>query len=80
MSKENEETLKVYDKKAGTYLATSITPTIVLAGEKDIIKMKHTKLIANTIPNSKLEIIKNEDHGSYIINTDKIYNIIKKYI
>lgn len=55
-------------------------PTIVLAGEKDIIKMKHTKLIANTIPNSKLEIIKNEDHGSYIINTDKIYNIIKKYI
>lgn len=55
-------------------------PTIVLAGEKDIIKMQHTKLIADTIPNSKLEIIKNEDHGSYIINTDKIYDIIKKYL
>lgn len=25
MSKENEETLKIYDEKAGTYLATSIT-------------------------------------------------------
>ena len=25
MSKENKETLKIYDEKAGTYLATSIT-------------------------------------------------------
>ena len=55
-------------------------PTIILAGEKDVIKLKHTKLIANKIKNSKLEIIKNENHGSYIIHTDKIFNIIKKYI
>ena len=55
-------------------------PTIILAGEKDVIKRKHTKLIANKIKNSKLEIIKNENHGSYIIHTDKIFNIIKKYI
>lgn len=55
-------------------------PVHVLAGEKDIIKLEHTKLIANNIKNSTLEIIKNENHGSYIIHSDKLYEIIKKYI
>lgn len=54
-------------------------PVHVLAGEKDIIKLEHTKLIANNIKNSTLEIIKNENHGSYIIHSDKLYEIIKKY-
>lgn len=55
-------------------------PVHVLAGEKDIIKLEHTKLIANNIKNSTLQIIKNENHGSYIIHSDKLYEIIKKYI
>lgn len=55
-------------------------PVHVLAGEKDIIKLEYTKLIANNIKNSTLEIIKNENHGSYIIHSDKLYEIIKKYI
>lgn len=48
-------------------------PVHVLAGEKDIIKLEHTKLIANNIKNSTLEIIKKENHGSYIIHSDKLY-------
>ena len=55
-------------------------PVHVLAGEKDIIKLEHTKLIADNIKNSTLEIIKDENHGSYIIHSDKIYEIIKKYL
>lgn len=55
-------------------------PVYVLAGEKDLIKQKHTSLIADSIPNSTLEIIKNETHGSYIVHSDKIYYIIRKYI
>ena len=55
-------------------------PVHVLAGEKDVIKLEHTKLIANNIKNSTLEIIKGEKHGSYIIHSDKIYKIIKKYL
>ena len=55
-------------------------PVHVLAGEKDVIKYEHTKLIADNISNSTLEIIKNENHGSYIIHSDKLYEIIKKYI
>ncbi len=55
-------------------------PTYVLAGERDIIKPAHTKLIADNIPNSTLEIIPNENHGSYIVHSDKIYHIISKYL
>lgn len=55
-------------------------PVHVLAGEKDVIKLEHTKLIASNIKNSTLEIIKNEKHGSYIIHSEKLYEIIKKYI
>ena len=55
-------------------------PVHVLAGEKDVIRLNHTKLIADNIKNSTLEIVKGENHGSYIIHSDKIYGIIKKYL
>jgi len=55
-------------------------PTVVLAGEKDIVKYEHSKLIADNIKNSVLEIIPNENHGSYIIHSEKLYEIIKKYL
>lgn len=55
-------------------------PTVVLAGEKDIVKYEHSKLIADNIKNGVLEIIPNENHGSYIIHSEKLYKIIKKYL
>ena len=55
-------------------------PVHVLAGEKDVIKLEHTKLIADNIENSTMEIIPKEKHGSYIIHSEKIYEIIKKYL
>lgn len=55
-------------------------PVHVLAGEKDVIKLEHTKLIADNIKNSTIEIIPKENHGSYIIHSEKIYEIMKKYI
>ena len=55
-------------------------PVHVITGKKDVIKYNHTKLIADNIKNSTLEIVPNENHGSYIIHSNKIYEIIKKYI
>ena len=55
-------------------------PTVILAGERDIVKEKHTKAINRNIPNSTFEIINNESHGSYVIHSNKLYNIIKEYI
>jgi pimeloyl-ACP methyl ester carboxylesterase len=61
-------------------LNSIIIPVHVLAGEKDIVKYEHSKYIADNIKNSTLEIIENENHGSYIAHSDKIYNVIKKYL
>ncbi len=59
----------------------SITiPVNLIVGKKDAIKLKHTKYIKENIKNSTLEVLENEDHGSYIIHSDKIYEVIKKYL
>ena len=57
-----------------------IIPVYVLAGEKDLIRYKHSKLIADNIKNSKLEIIPKENHGSYVVHSKKLYGIIEKYL
>lgn len=46
--------------------------TLVLAGQHDMIKELHTRTIARCIPGAKLHILPEEDHGSYIIHSDKI--------
>ncbi|MDR0420573.1 MAG: alpha/beta hydrolase [Prevotellaceae bacterium] len=56
------------------------TPTLILAGQKDIIRKKHTLNIASQIKNSKLKIIQGENHGSYIVHSDKLFEIIKDFV
>lgn len=41
-------------------------PALVVAGDKDVISVEHTTLIANSIPGSHLVIVPNADHGNYI--------------
>lgn len=55
-------------------------PTYVLAGEKDVIKREHTKMIADNIKSSILRIIAKENHSSYVVHSEKLYDIIKEYI
>lgn len=55
-------------------------PVHVVAGANDIVTEKHTRLIAENIPNSTLDILPGEDHGSYVVHSDKMYGILKKYI
>ena len=55
-------------------------PTVVLAGAYDCIRSAHTALIAESIPGSVLEIIPHATHGSYIVHSDKLYPILKKYL
>lgn len=57
-------------------LATIKVPTTVIAGEKDMVKLEETKLIARSVPNSKLRILPKEGHGSYIVHKTKIADII----
>lgn len=51
-------------------------PVLVTAGSRDLIHKKHTRLIAEHIRNSECMLVQGETHGSYIINTEKIAEII----
>lgn len=57
-------------------LAKIKVPTVVIAGEKDIIKADETANIAASIPGAKLRIIAGEGHGSYIVGSKRIGEII----
>lgn len=43
-------------------LAAIVHPTLVIAGDRDLIKERHTKLIYNSLPNAQLAIISG-DHA-----------------
>lgn len=51
-------------------------PVTVVAGEKDMVKYEETKLIADSLPDSKLRIIPKAGHGSYIVHKTDIADII----
>ena len=61
-------------------LAKIEIPVVVLAGEKDVVLEEHTRLIANSIRRSTIEIIPKEDHSSYIVHSKKLYPILSKYL
>ena len=58
------------------YLRAIETHTLVVAGSRDIIRERHTRFIAETIPGAELLILPGEDHGSYVNHSDKIAYII----
>ncbi len=55
-------------------------PAIIFAGEKDCIKEKESRKIADSIPNAQLQILPDENHFSYIVGTDKLYRYIASFI
>ncbi|MDR1687144.1 MAG: alpha/beta hydrolase [Clostridiales bacterium] len=61
-------------------LAKIVTPTLVLAGSKDMIRESHTKTIAENIPGSVLKILQGETHSSYVIHSDKLRAIIETFL
>lgn len=54
--------------------------TLVLAGDKDLIKEAHTRNIAAQIPGATLRILPGEDHGSYIVHNTKIAELILEFV
>lgn len=57
-------------------LQTIAVPVYVTAGERDMIRESHTKFIAEHIPESRLNILEGETHGSYVVHTEKLVKII----
>lgn len=55
-------------------------PAMIFAGEKDCIKEKESEKIAKSIPEAELHILPGEDHGSYIVGTDRLYRYINAFL
>ncbi len=55
-------------------------PVLVLAGENDMIKEADTRFIAAGITESTLKILEKESHMSYVINSPKLYPVIKSFL
>ncbi len=55
-------------------------PTLVLAGQRDLIQKKHTLSIAANIAGSKCMILPGESHGSYVVHSEKLYASIVPFI
>ena len=60
-------------------LARIVTPTLVLGGGRDIVEEAHTRAIAGAIPGARLRILPGENHGSYVINSPKLYDIVAPF-
>ena len=57
-------------------LAIIKTPTVVIAGSKDLVNEKETRLIADSIPGAKLRILDGESHVSYVEDGSKFADLI----
>lgn len=55
-------------------------PAIIIAGSNDLIKESDTKFIAKHIKDSRLLILKGEDHGSYINHSQKLGYLLMELI
>lgn len=55
------------------------TPTLVLAGSKDLVVEADTRFIASSIPGAELKILDGEGHDSYIVHKTKVAELILEY-
>lgn len=51
-------------------------PALVTVGDKDLISVEHTKLIADNIPGCELVIVKNATHSSYIKKNPRMGHLL----
>ena len=61
-------------------LAAIQTPTLVLAGSRDIVKKSATKRLAGALPHSTLRILPEETHGSYVEHSPKLYPVLSSFL
>ena len=57
-------------------LRTIRCPAIITAGSRDMLRQRHMRHIADTIPGGRYLLLEGEDHGSYIVHSERIAQII----
>lgn len=57
-------------------LRTIRCPAVITAGSRDMLRQAHMRHIAEVIPGGRYLLLKGETHGSYIVHSEKIAEII----
>ena len=55
-------------------------PVLITAAEKDIIPLSHTKHIFTKISDCRLVVVPKENHGSYVIHSDRLFPLISGFL
>ncbi len=55
-------------------------PSLVIAGEFDMIRRSDTRFIADSIPHGHMYIVPDADHGSYIYNSEILPRLLKDWL
>lgn len=55
-------------------------PTLVIAGNRDILSEQYTREIAQNIPGSKCLILRGETHSSYIKHSGRLHAAIRPFL
>ncbi|AZQ64706.1 alpha/beta hydrolase [Flammeovirga pectinis] len=69
-----------YPDMSSEDLNTIHIPVLVLAGENDVIVDEHTKLIANSLPNSELYIFPNQGHYAPTECPEDFNNVVIQFL
>lgn len=51
-------------------------PVTVVSGSRDCVKRSDTNLIASSIPNSELIIMKRANHSSYVVHSTRLVDVV----
>lgn len=51
-------------------------PALIMAGDGDLIREEHTRLIGESIPSGEVLIVPNADHGSYIYHSRRVGELL----
>ncbi|MBQ8639282.1 MAG: alpha/beta hydrolase [Lachnospiraceae bacterium] len=57
-------------------LETIPVPVSVIGGSKDMIRERHMRWIADCIPNGRFTRLEGETHSSYVVNNEKLAELI----
>lgn len=57
-------------------MQTISCPALIMAGDNDLIRADHTKLIGDNIPQGEVVIVPDADHGSYIYHSTRVGDLL----
>lgn len=57
-------------------MQTISCPALIMAGDGDLIREEHTRLIGDNIPRGEVVIVPDADHGSYIYHSTRVGDLL----